>query len=157
MRSIAYQFAIVYAQSSNMQKPWKQWFGVKMAITHKIMETFLNLRGFYYPYCTNNRQIKYNLSIHGNLCAIVKYVKTLKPWFCTTMAITQNKGKLSKNSSRAIVKYVKNMETIVLYDDSYYSQNNGNPSKFERFPLFCDLVLFFCQSFYWGTELGVWL
>ena len=49
-----------------------------MAITHKIIETSLNLRGFYYYHYVNDKSVKYRLSICNSLYAIVKYAKTIE-------------------------------------------------------------------------------
>ena len=49
-----------------------------MAITHKIKEPSLNLRGFYYSFYINNEYVKYYLSIRNSLYTITKYVKRME-------------------------------------------------------------------------------
>jgi len=46
-----------------------------ITITYKIIEISLNLRGFYYYYYANDKNMKYYLSIHNSLYVIAKYAK----------------------------------------------------------------------------------
>ena len=68
-----------------------------MVIFAKIMETFLNLRGFYYQCYMKYKYVKYNLCPLHSHCIVFEKVKTMEFMvFCDDGYFCENNGNVSK-------------------------------------------------------------